>query len=409
VTVTDNTLSGGSTVIRAGASGNNTLDASGATASSGKSLTYVAGSGSDTFLGGAENDFIYVTANAVSGGNFAGGGGSNVFTLLTAGTFSLGGVKQFSPIMLAAGTNVVTVTDNTLSGGSTVIRAGASGNNTIDVSGATASSGKTLSYVAGSGSDTFIGGAETDLVYVTAEAVSGSHFTGGGGANVLTLTTAGTFSLDGVKQFTPIMLAAGNSTVTVTDNTLSGGPTVIRAAATGTNTIDASTATGSSGKSLTYVGASGKSTFIGGAENDTVYAGTGGDTIYAGTGLGTYTAGSGADSFMFLMASDSAFTPGSAAATDLINGFTAGVDKIDLSAILLNQKTVLDKGVIGAFTSTAVTDYFGTAGVAVEYGAGNKAQVYADANNNGSLDTGDMLIRLNGIAANSLGSSSFAV
>jgi hypothetical protein len=60
-------------------------------------------------------------------------------------------------------------------------------------------------------------------VHVSAAAVGGDTLTGGSGTNTLVLTSAGAFSLGGVSKFATINLAAGNSTVTVTDKTLSAG------------------------------------------------------------------------------------------------------------------------------------------------------------------------------------------
>ena len=54
-------------------------------------------------------------------------------------------------------------------------------------------------------------------VNVSAAAVGGDTLTGGSGSNSLVLTTSGTFSLGGVSKFGSIYLAAGNNTVTVTE------------------------------------------------------------------------------------------------------------------------------------------------------------------------------------------------
>ena len=173
---------------------------------------------------------------------------------------------------------------------------GASGSNSISAAGDTAVSvGKTLTYFAGKGPDSFVGGFENDTVNVTAIAVGGDTLTGGSGSNKLALGgAAGNVNLGGVSNFGTINLAAGNNTVTVTDTTLSGGPVTIDDGTSGNNTISAASATGSAGKSLTYVAGGGADSFIGGSEND---------TIYAGTGRGTYTAGSGSDMFVFIKSS----------------------------------------------------------------------------------------------------------
>jgi hypothetical protein len=70
--------------------------------------------------------------------------------------------------------------------------------------------------------------------------------------------------------------------------------------------------------------------------------------------------------------------------------------------LLLSQKTVLDKAEVGSFTDTTTPGFFGSAGVVMEYGAGNAAQAYIDANNNGSLDSGDMMIKFTNVTLGSL-------
>jgi hypothetical protein len=404
VTVTNNTLSGGPVTFRDAASGNNSIDATGV-ASQGKTLIWLAGSGKDTLTGGSELDKVYVTAAAVGGDTFTGGSNAANALVLTAGSASLGGVSKFSQVYLAAG-NTVTVTNNTLSGGSVTFHDGASGNNSIDATSATASQGKTLIWLAGSRKDTLTGGSELDKVYVTAAAVGGDTFTGGGNAANALVLTAGSANLGGVSKFSQVYLAAGN-TVTVTDTTLSGGSVTFRDGVSGNNSIDATGAVASQGKTLIWLAGSGKDTFTGGSENDVIYAGTGKDTIYAGIGVGTYTAGSGSDLFVYQTASDSPFVPNSGGALDdtiigTSNGFLAGTEQIDLTALLLSNKSVLDKGVVSSFSDTTIPGYFGTSGVAVEYKAGNTAHAYIDANNDGSLDSGDMMIKFTKVAPGSL-------
>ena len=159
VTLTDTTLSGGAVAVHDGASGNNTVSAAGDTAASkGKTLSYFAGTGKDSFTGGFENDAVGVSAAAVGGDTLTGGSGANFVSLSTAGTVNLGGVSRFAQIFLATGNNTVTLTDTTLSGGVVALRDGASGNNSVSAAGDTsASTGKTLTYNAGAGTDSFIG------------------------------------------------------------------------------------------------------------------------------------------------------------------------------------------------------------------------------------------------------------
>jgi Ca2+-binding RTX toxin-like protein len=232
--------------------------------------------------------------------------------LTTAGTVNLSGVSKFGWVYLAAGNNTVTLTDTVLSSGSLSLHDGASGNDTVSAATDTsASAGKTLTYFAGPGTDSFTGGFENDTVNVSAAAVGGDTLTGGSGTNTLTLTSAGSVNLGGVSKFGTIDLAAGSSTVTVTDTTLSGGAVTIKDGASGNNSISAAGDTSaSSGTSLTYDAGSGTDSFTGGFEND---------TIYAGTGLGTYTAGSGSDTFVFIKSS---------LPTQTLDSFLAGTDDI---------------------------------------------------------------------------------
>ena len=188
----------------------------------------------------------------------------------------------------------MTVTDKTLSGGAVTIIDGASGNNSVSAAGDTvASKAKTLTYTTGSGKDSFTGGFENDKVDVSAAAVGGDTLTGGTGTNTLTLTSAGSANLGGVSKFATINLAAGNSTVTVTDKTLSGGTVTINDGASGNNTITAAGDTAAStGKTLIYAAGTGVDHFTGGFENDTVRvsaAAVGGDTLTGGSGANTLT------------------------------------------------------------------------------------------------------------------------
>ncbi len=153
--------------INDGPSGNDTVSAAGDTsASTGKALTYVTGTGTDSFTGGFENDAVHVSAAAVGGDTLTGGSGSNTLTLTSAGTVNLGGVSKFATVDLHAGNNTMTVTDTTLSGGSVTINAGTTGNDTVSAAGDTsASAGTSLTFYAGSGTNGFTGGAENDTIY----------------------------------------------------------------------------------------------------------------------------------------------------------------------------------------------------------------------------------------------------
>ena len=193
VTLTDKTLSGGAVGLHHGASGNNSVSAAGDTsASTGKALTYYAGTGTDHFTGGFENDTVDVSAAAVGGDTLTGGSGVNQLALTTSGAANLGVVSKFGIIYLATGGNTVTLTDKTLSGGAVALHDAASGNNSVSAAGDVrrASIGKTLTYYTGTKIDSFTGGFENDTVQVTAAAISGDTLIGGSGGNTLVLTTS---------------------------------------------------------------------------------------------------------------------------------------------------------------------------------------------------------------------------
>ena len=295
VMVTNTTLSGGTISLLDGASGNNTVSAAGDTsASTGKTFLYYAGSGTDSFTGGFENDSLHVSAAAVGGDTLTGGSGANTLSLTSAGTVNLGGVRKFAVINLFAGNNTVTVTDKTLSGGPVSVLAGRSGNNTVSAAGDTsASTGKILRYSAGSGTDSFTGGFESDGVFVSATAVGGDTLTGGSGTNTLNLVSSGPVNLGGVSKFSAINLAAGNATVTVTNTTLSGGSVTLSDGASGNHTVSAASDTSAStGKALIYLAGTGTDIFSGGFENDSLRvsaAAVGGDTLTGGSGGNTLT------------------------------------------------------------------------------------------------------------------------
>ncbi|MFO1027079.1 MAG: hypothetical protein U1E70_18040 [Acetobacteraceae bacterium] len=117
-----------------------------------------------------------------------------------------------------------------------------------------------------------------DVVTVSGTSISGDTLVGGGGVNTLNLTPAGSFNLGGVKQFSQINLAPGDNTVTVTDNTLSGGPVTILAPPTRQHHNQCRGRRGKYRQDAHLhrpVANTGTSIFTGGSENDVVNLGTG--------------------------------------------------------------------------------------------------------------------------------------
>ena len=303
VTLAAGTLNG-SVTINDGTSGNNTVTASSNTTATTTTLTYVTGTGTDTFHGGAEIDVVKVAATHLSaGGGDTLTGGSNAandLIVTTAGAVDLTHVSGFGTINLAGGGNQVTVVAGTLAGSVTIVDGGS--NNSVNASGNTTVTGTTLTYVAANGTDTFTGGAETDVVKVAATRLvattGGDTLTGGGsGANTLVLTGGGTANLANVSNFNTIDLNASGNTVILPTTAFTGATLTINDGTSGNNVINAS-AVGSTSTVLDYIVGSGSDTFTGGAENDVINASANTSTskgkvltVTLGTGTDTLTGG----------------------------------------------------------------------------------------------------------------------
>jgi len=159
-----------------------------------------------------------------------------------------------------------------------------------------------------------------------------------------------------------------------------------------------------------FIGGAGNDVFTGGAQVDILIGGLGADILTGGNG-----ADIGADVFVYAGATDSALqTSGGSivvSGDDTIAAFQATLDKIDLTAFGFAGpgEAAITKPTTGFSTDLASgAGFYGTAGVAVEYASfGDTARVYVDANHDGNLGAGDMLIQLTGVTTNSITASSF--
>ncbi len=273
---------------------------------------------------------------------------------------------------------------------------GTSGNDVIDISAAGAS------YTVSAG------GVNDTIVVGSALLVPGNTTTidGGAGSNAILLfgdysggVTLGANTVTNVQTFT--FADGSNYNLTLNAATVASGSSL---------TLDASSLAPINSATLngSAVGAGRTLSFLGGSGNDVLSGGAGTNLMYGAAGADVMNAGSGTDTFSYRLATDSPFVASSAGASDdTINGMLAGTDKLDLRSLLLSQKTVLDKGSVASFTDATTAGYFSGGSVAVEYGAGSSAQVFVDTNRDGILDSGDMMMKVNGVAAHSLGNSSF--
>jgi serralysin len=103
-------------------------------------------------------------------------------------------------------------------------------------------------------------------------------------------------------------------------------------------------------------------TLVGGGGNDTLTGGAGIDRLVGGTGVDTMNGGDGADSFVFAVGDSSA----ASGQQDRINGFIAGIDRIDLSGI-------------DAVAASGAQDLFRFIGNSVFSGAAGELNYFYDA------------------------------
>jgi hypothetical protein len=205
--------------------------------------TYTLTTSPATITGTIGNDTFNAAANTlVSGASLDGGGGVNTLALLGGGTFDLR--------LPAKLTNIQVVTAQETAGGTTIdTRSGL--NVTLNVapaaSGTLLINGNTDSDVfnLGAGSDTVVLGSTTESVYggggtavVQAKAAyPGDAVVGGAtGSTTLSITTAGTVTLNAADKYVAVTLGATADTVVLSSATESvantaGGTALVRATA----------------------------------------------------------------------------------------------------------------------------------------------------------------------------------
>jgi Ca2+-binding RTX toxin-like protein len=147
---------------------------------------------------------------------------------------------------------------------------------------------------------------------------------------------------------------------------------------------------------------------------DIIKGGKGNDNITGNGGADSLWGGKGADTFFYTFFSQR--VDSSPRAPDTINDFTPGTDKIDLTAFHIGStqaEVILERNPV-AFTDLGgglgISHFFddwptGRA-VVVEYNGGD-ARVFVDAHGDGKLETNDLVIILEHVAANSLAVGDF--
>ncbi|TMM49360.1 calcium-binding protein [Sulfitobacter sabulilitoris] len=284
------------------------------------------GAGNDSLYGGAGNDAIYLGL----GDDIAGGGAGNDLIVGGAGSN-----------LIYTGTGSDTVQGGT--GADKIHGAGGPnrlfGNDGNDwISGGAAGDG----IAGGAGNDSLYGGAGNDAIYLglgddIAGGGAGNDLIVGGAGNNLIYTGTGSDTVQGGTGADKIHGAGGPNRLFGNDGNdwISGGAAGDGIAGGAGN----DSLYGGAGNDAIYLGlgddvaggGAGNDLIVGGAGSNLIYGGAGDDTVHAGAGRDVITGGPGADVFVFASAAQA----GVGAGRDVITDFTAGIDKIDLSALNL--------------------------------------------------------------------------
>ncbi|MEZ0307425.1 MAG: calcium-binding protein [Ramlibacter sp.] len=185
---------------------------------------------------------------------------------------------------------------------------------------------------------------------------SGQHEINLTSANDTYTIGAGDFSINGLGGDDTITTGSGNNTVTTVggnDSITTGGGNDMVFAGDGNNTVDAGDGTNQ------VATGTGNDTITTGSGNDAIGSGAGNDIIRSGAGADLVVSGSGGDSIDLGVDSvmDTVVFEGSALfnGSDVVTGFTTGVDKIDVALMTSDSSTTT---VSGNLTVEAGNVYF---------------------------------------------------
>ncbi|WP_439813860.1 beta strand repeat-containing protein [Zavarzinia sp. CC-PAN008] len=175
----------GAVLTIAGNMGNDIVNGAGLTGPN--AIDFTGSGGADTVIGGLGADIFRFTSTALTASDqiTAGGGGAiDQLVMLGAGTQVLNGVRGIEQVVLANGTNAMTLNDTVLAnnnGSLTIL--GGTGNDIVNASAVTNQANRVI-IVAGSGNDTLAGGG-------------GDTFSGGDGQDLLRTNGLTQFADDG--------------------------------------------------------------------------------------------------------------------------------------------------------------------------------------------------------------------
>jgi S-layer protein len=441
-------------VVKIDASG---LTAGGVAATIGASLT-------QGFVGGQGTDVI--TLSAVPGGAVNGGAGTDIIAFaaganLTSAATPLVTNFEVLRVLNGGGAGTTQTFDPTLINGITAYQIGAStgavvlnnlvANPSVTVIGSqSGTAGLALNLANAGGASDAINLRLDNLLTAGANStgvVINSLATGGNGTvgqvETLNITSAGRVA--GTGTYNQVTLAAsGGTPATYADaNTVnllgSVGVKLITGNSAHAQKIDASAHTGGVIIDNATTGGTGPFTLIGSAVNDTIssanvaniYAGAGGDSITLGTGVQTIVYKVATDSQLDLAATDAAVTGTvgasgtgtvNASKMDIVNGFTTGTDKIDVSTFsfgvgglgggIVDKATVASDAAFNTLLTTAglFSDGITTRGLVQIHGTAGMSSGVAgdfliiDANKDGAYTAGvDIVIKFAGTASLAIG------
>ncbi len=263
---------------------------------------------------------------------------ANHVTFLTDDANTVSGLDNSADVINGQGGN------DTLSGksGNDVLR-GDAGNDRLD-----GGLGDDV-LVGGAGSDTLIGGGGSDTAVYAGLFADYSITTSGATSTIKDLKPAvagddGADTLTGVTklQFADRVVALDSSSGGATINGTSGGD--VLTGKDGVNDV-----INGAGGDDTLHGLSGDDTLRGDAGNDQLFGGAGNDRLFGGAEIDILNGGEGADTFVLSRGMN----------VDIVSGFEAGADKLDLSAFGLSSMAVLTSKVQSTGPATMFVDFGG--------------------------------------------------
>jgi hypothetical protein len=265
--------------------GSDTIDAGGISA---KPIVFFAAGGSDTFKGGHGDDAIAIAAaDLTSTDTIQGDAGVDNLYFSTTGTITASALTNVSGIeglVLANGTNSVTLTNGLVDNPSIgyVAVAGGTGDDTVDAS--SVSNGTPIAFFgSGGGNDTFTGGNGNDsFLFASGQLTAADIVSGGGGSDTLWITTAGTTNaaaLTHVSGIEGVFLQHGG-----TFNLADGITAAATLAAVGSAAVDTFDGSAVTAYGITFVGNGGADVLKGGSKDDSFFIADNGFAAVDGNG-----------------------------------------------------------------------------------------------------------------------------